>query len=78
MEDISKFEAVLDAIIEKKGAVCPDLFMRTGRRARPALKGGRALKRAPRARQVKETLALKPIHSDNFAAAKALIDDHEE
>ena len=55
--------------------MCPDLFLRTGRRARPALKGGHALKRTPRSRQVKETLALKPIHSDNFAAARALIDD---
>ena len=36
VEDISKLETVLHKIIDKKGCVVPDEFLRTGRRARSA------------------------------------------
>lgn len=73
VQDISKFEAVLDKIIEKEGAVCPDLFLRTGRRARQALRGNAQLKHTPRDRQTTATLCEKPRHPDNDEAYRLLI-----
>ena len=73
MEDISKFETVLDRIIEREGAVCPDLFLRTGRRARKSQRGDGDLKHAPRARQTKSTLREKPRHPDNNDAYNLML-----
>jgi hypothetical protein len=66
MEDINAFPRVLDKIIEADGCVVPDLFLRSGRRARRS--DGSENKTKLRARHRKETLAAAPLHPDNKEA----------
>ena len=66
VEDISALPRVLDVIIEHKGCVVPDLFLRSGRRALTAQerqdgKAG-AVINAPRKRQRKATLEGRKCH----------------
>ena len=65
VKDIDKFEYIVDKIIDAQGAVEPDLFFRTGRRAEK-LKGVGLCKNTPIKKQRKSTIqsVLRPIHPD--------------
>ena len=69
IEDVTcSLTRAIDAVIEAKGIVVPDLVMRSGRRGRRLDKKSGVLKRKPCARQRLATLEAKPVHPDNQLA----------
>jgi hypothetical protein len=71
VEDILGLPRVLDKIIEARGTVVPDEFLRSGRRQRRA--DGSELKRKPIKRQRKVTnTTLPPVHADCQEALRLL------
>ncbi|KAJ1424247.1 hypothetical protein B484DRAFT_464846 [Ochromonadaceae sp. CCMP2298] len=66
-----RLEMVLDKIIEYKGCVVPDEYLRHGRRARAA-NGKRDLKNKPCARQRTSTMVARPCHPDCEEAGRLL------
>jgi hypothetical protein len=72
IEDIAALPRVIDKIIDAKGCVVPDEFLRTGRRARRADDSG-DLKNNRRSRQQKATLTAAPIHPDHQDAYNFLL-----
>jgi hypothetical protein len=83
IQDITKFESVLDRIIEAQGCVVPDVFLRTGRRGDALhddpryqkLNGKGALKNKAINRQRKATIqsVQRPIHPDCEEAFNILL-----
>jgi hypothetical protein len=77
VEDILAFERVLQVIVEHNGCVVPDLFFRTGRRARRA--NDEAQERLgdclhkPRTSQRKDTLVSRPCHADCEEARRKIL-----
>jgi hypothetical protein len=74
VQDISKFEFVVDKIIEAEGCVVHDEFLRTGRRGDEwkRAKGGGDCKNKPQAFQRIATLQGRPIHPDAEVAWRML------
>eukprot|EP01034_Spumella_vulgaris_P034523 gene34523-42580_t len=77
VQDVSKWEAVVDIIIAARGCVVQDIFFRSGRRGDEWMraKGDGQCKNKPRARQRKATLKLRPIHPDCVDAFNRLTTD---
>ncbi len=70
IEDIEAFPRVLQKIIEHKGCVVLDEYLRTGRRY-ISIRGSEC-KNKPRMRQRKSTIALPPCHPDCLEALNLL------
>ena len=67
MEDIKALPRVLQKIVDARGCIVKDKFLRTGRlEVRSDGKG--ILKNKPRSRQRKATLVFPPIHPDHRQA----------
>ena len=74
VEDILKFDFVLEKIVEHNGCVVHDLFLRTGRRGDEwqRIDGKGVLKNKPQKKQRKETIVTRPVHPDAQDAYNSL------
>ena len=75
-EDLNDLERVLDIIIERKGAVVPEMNIRHGVRLQ-AINNGRVLEHKVTKRQRKHLLTMGPIHADAQDALQSLLTVHE-
>ncbi|KAJ1421305.1 hypothetical protein B484DRAFT_465573 [Ochromonadaceae sp. CCMP2298] len=72
VEDIMAFEHVLGVVVEHRGCVVADKFLRTGRRARRS-DGKANCKNKPRTSQRKTTLVSRPCHPDCVEARNKIM-----